>query len=266
MFDFVIASIRRRKFIFIISCLLGIAAGYFYSGMKARYYETEMIVQQNSLTRRVYYEIINNLDNLLKTRSYNDLSEELKMGIPSLKKIISIEALSITDETLSEDTSSRLGLPFKIHVKVKDNDVLSELQTSLINYLNQNPYVKRKREGQTAIFEQKLEFIDMELAKLDSLKGTYNRTLSAMRNPTTFYNNALNPAELYEHSLNLANQKESIKNWLNTETVGILIIDDFKNPENPRAVSRIFYMIAGLLAGLLLGVFLVVMSALKARL
>jgi len=52
--------------------------------------------------------------------------------------------------------------------------------------------------------------------KLDSLKETYNHSLAGMKQPASFFNNALNPAELYEHSLNLASQKEYIQNWLKT--------------------------------------------------
>ena len=106
----------------------------------------------------------------------------------------------------------------------------------------------------------------MEQKKLDSLKETYNRTLASTKLPTTFYNNALNPAELYTHSLALYNQKESILNWLNTEGNGILLIDSFKKQQRPQSISKAFLILVGLTAGLAMGVFLSIFVSLKEQL
>jgi hypothetical protein len=132
--------------------------------------------------------------------------------------------------------------------------VLPDLQIGLLSYLNGNPYVKQKREGQVAILQQKLLFIESEQQKLDSLKNNYNRMLTGMRMPSGVYNNAMNPAELYEQSFQLASQKEYILNWLNTESKGILLIDGFKHTGKRTGAPAWLIFGAGLVAGSVLGI------------
>ena len=72
-FDFVLSSIRRQKLLFFSCVLIGLLLGFSYSFYKSNYYKAEMIVQQSSLSRKAYYEIIANLNNMLKTGSYEDL-------------------------------------------------------------------------------------------------------------------------------------------------------------------------------------------------
>ena len=265
-FDFVLSSIRRHKLLFFSCVLIGLLFGLSYSIYKSNYYKAEMIVQQSSLSRKAYYEIIANLNNMIKTGSYEDLGSELKLDKQEIDKLVSVECLSLGGESLKKDTSTRIGQAFKIQVKTKDNVDLPSLQKSLVNYLNNNDYVREKREGLKKIYMQKLEFIALEQKKLDSLKETYNRTLSSTKLPSTFYNNALNPTELYTHSLALYNQKESILNWLNTEGNGILLIDGFKKQHRLQSVPKTFYILAGLVAGMAMGVFLTLFVSLKEQL
>ena len=261
--DVISNAIRRNIFLFLTCGLSGALLGYFYSSIREPYYEAEMIVQQNVLTRKTYYEIISNLNALIKTQSYSDLSTELNLDKTKVQKIILIEALGLGNESLVSDTSTKLGIPFKIYVKLTDNKVIPELRKGLVKYLNNNQYYKQKRESQLEVYKQKLAFINEQQKQLDSLKETYNRTLASMRSPTTFYNNALNPAQLYDHAFNLAVQRESIQTWLNTEANGISVIDDFKNPENPKSISKPMSAFIGLAAGIILGILLSLLVALK---
>ncbi|HWJ91378.1 MAG TPA: hypothetical protein VNR87_09720 [Flavisolibacter sp.] len=261
--DFIVLSLRRRSLLFLLCCLIGLLGGSLYFFLKPKNFETEMIVQQSVLTRKTYDGIISNLNDLIESKSYADLSAELHCPTQLAKQIVSLEALSLANESLDKDTTTRLGIPFKIRARIKTSTIAPRLQQVLVNYLNSNPYVKQTREGQTRIFLQKLEFIDQEQKKLDSLKETYNRTLASMKLPTTFYNNALNPADLYEHSLNLATQKEGIQSWLNTESHGILLIDGFKSPDNPQSFSLTKALLVGLLSGMGLGFILALLLSIK---
>jgi hypothetical protein len=265
-FDFFILSLSHNKFLFFGSCIIGLSLGFLFTRLQTRYYETEMIVQQSSLSRKAYSEIVSNLNGLIHSGSYNDLASELNMDSHSVSQVMSIETFSLADESLEKDTITKLGLPFKIQVKIRASSVAPALEKGLINYLNNNPYVKQIREGRKKIFAEKLIFIEQEQRRLDSLKDTYNHTLASMKLPTTFYNNALDPADLYKHSLDLANQKEAILNWINTEGEGMLIIDNFKRPENPQSISKTRLIIIGLMIGMALGIFFSMALSIKERL
>lgn len=263
LFEFFISSIQRNLLVFIACCLIGIGAGYIYYWQTPRYFQSEMIVRHNDLNRKAYYEIIRNLNDLLASQSYSNFSTELKLEKNDANKITSLEAIGINNDVLSADTSTKVGEPFKIIAKTSDNTSFYLLQKALLSYLNNNPYLKLTKEGQKRIYLEKLTFIERELQKLDSLKENYNVALASQRMPTTFYNNALNPAELYAHSFNLATERESILKWLNNEAEAVLLIDGFKSPANPKSASLALSLSVGLALGIVIGIITALLMALK---
>ena len=260
---FIVLSLHRKLFLFLLCCFAGLTAGYIYYWQYPRYFKTEMIVQHNDLNRKTYYEIIKNLNDLLVSQSYSNFASQLRIKDDLVKGIGYVEAVSITNEPLLSDTSTKMNLPFKIQIKTKDNSSLPALQNALLVYLNSNPYLKLVREGQKKIYADKLKFIEQEQVRLDSLKMNYNIALTSMRMPTTFYNNALDPADLYVHSLDLANEKEDILKWLNDRSESILLIDGFKIPANPQAASLTLSLLIGLSLGFVTGVIVALLAALQ---
>jgi hypothetical protein len=259
--EFIVSSIRKSLLIFFLCCLIGVAVGYLYYRLSPKYYTSEMILNHNDLSRKDYYEIINNLNSLVLTQSYSDLEKELGLKEEITKKIRSLEVLKMNGETLAKDTSTKIGQPFKIQIRFSDKIETSQLQNSIINYLNNNPYLKLTKEGQKKIFEGKLAFIEREQEKLDSLKSLYNVALASSKMSQTFYNNAMNPADIYVQSNSLANQKDAILRWLNNEAKAIVLIDGLKTPAYIEKLPRKFVLAAGLGGGIVLGFFISFMTA-----
>jgi hypothetical protein len=73
--EFIVSSIRKSLLIFFLCCLIGVAVGYLYYRLSPKYYTSEMILNHNDLSRKDYYEIINNLNSLVLTQSYSDLEK-----------------------------------------------------------------------------------------------------------------------------------------------------------------------------------------------
>lgn len=263
VFDFLILSIHRSLSIFIFSCFIGLLAGYLYYWQSPRYFSTEMIVQSNDLSRKAYHEIIGNLNNLVATQSYSGFASLLKIEEPVSRQVLHIEALSINNETLAKDTVTKIGLPFKIALKTSNNSQIPVLQKGILYYLNNNSYLRLTKDGQKRIYLERLQFIEKEQRKLDSLKENYNLTLSAMKATPSFYNNALNPADIYVHSYNLAKERENTLRWLNNESQAVLVIDGFKSPVTPQSTSWGIPLLIGLSAGVLLGILLSLLSGIK---
>jgi hypothetical protein len=133
------------------------------------------------------------------------------------------------------------------------------LQNALIDYLKNSPYLRHIKEGEKRIFTEKLKFIDYEQKKLDSLISDYRKAVATMKMPTTFYNNAIDPATLYQHALKLDSVREKTERWLNNESEAILLIDGFKSPANPQSISLGVLLIIGLNAGLIIGLSLCIL-------
>lgn len=252
-FDFLLKALKTFFLWFLLCCFLGIGISYLIYKLKPKYYESEMIVYNNELSKKDYNEIIKNLNNLLITRSYNDLSALLKLNPDKLNKIENFQAVSIINENLDKDTSTKVGQPFKIIIKFKDETNVDSLQSSIIEYLNSNPYLSKIREGQTKILTDKLDFINNQLQKLDSAQRIYNRVMLNSKMPATFYNNAMNPADLYNQSINLANEKETILKWLNNKSQAVMLIDGLKKPVYSDRISLKIWLIIGALFGAILG-------------
>ena len=262
-FDFIILSIQRRLGLFAFCCLLGLASGYIYYWQNPPYYKTEMIVHSNDLPKKAYYEILKNLDNLITSQSYTAFSSELKVAPDLSKKVVSIEAIGMNNVTLEADTSTRIGQPFKIKMKTINTQAIPVLQNALLNYLNNGPYLKLIKDGEKKIYIEKLQFINYEQKKLDSLISDYRVAVAAMKVPATFFNNAMDPAALYQHALKLDSVKENAQRWLNNKSEAILLIDGFKSPANPQSTSLVISLLSGLTVGVIIGILLVILAHIK---
>jgi hypothetical protein len=261
--EFIITAVRKFLSVFIFCCLLGLVAGYLYYLQSPRYFSTEMIVQSNNLTRKTYYEIVKNLNDLLSSQSYSNFASQLKIDESLGNQVLHVEVVGMNNEMLAKDTVTKTGLPFKIVLKSTSNAKIDLLQNGLLYYLNNNAYIILTKEGQKKIYLERLQFIDKEQRKLDSLKDNYNIALAALKTSSSFYNNALNPADVYVHSSDLADQREKILKWLNNESEGVLLIDGFKTKVNPQSLSWTIPLLIGLGVGVLLGMMLTSLLQIK---
>ncbi len=262
---FIKSAIKKNIIALLIFSIVGGLFGYSYYLLHPPYYEAEMIVQYNDLNKKTYYEIIAGLNNLLISRSYSKFSTELGISEKTAHHVNNLEAMSINNVTLKEDTSSKVGQPFKILARMKTNDIIDTMQEAIFDYLRNNPYLKRLKEGQKRIQEDMLSFIDKEQKNLDTLKANYSQTLATLKMPSTFYNNAINPADLYQQSLTLAYQKEATLRWLNNESEAVMLISPFKKTETPKKTTLKIPLLIGLASGFLLGLIISAIAELKRK-
>jgi len=246
-----------RNGLIILTCtiLTGIL-GYVFSLKTKPVYSLMMIVQHNDLTKRTYAEAIEQLNILAISRSYNQLSQELKLSEGYTSKIKSLKTFNIQGGLLLADTSTKTDLPFVIRAEVLSNSLADSLQQSLLDYFNANSYLTQRKETRKKIYEEKIVFISNELERLDSLKQQYNQFLSSSGKSAMFYNNAFNPAEIYQQSSDYQNERELVLTWLNNEIKTIKLIEGFKpsiKPVDGKMDKIILYFS---LVGILLGCFL----------
>lgn len=258
--SFIFFVARKWKFLMLAGLVLGLIAGYIYYSKKPSYYKVSMVVVFNELTKKTYAEILDQLDKLTTAESAERLAGELKVSRDIAGSILFIDAKNINNGALRLDTSTKTRQPFKIILALTNNNSADSVQTAIINYLNNSPYLKKFKEEQRRNYLDKILFIDRELAKLDSLKNEYTRSLASSGKSATIYNNAFDPAEIYVHSNELVDQKETMLSALNVEGTAISVIDGFKITSSPQSASLLKYLLAfggiGLATGFILGFFL----------
>jgi hypothetical protein len=228
---------RFRKILLSIGLILGLFFGYFYYYQRSSNFELSMILESSSLTKGTAAEIVKNLNGLITSQSYVRLARDLGISEMQARKISNVSTLTMDNEPLESDTTTRLHSPFKLVAYVSRASISDTLQQALVHYLNNKSNIRRISDEQVKIGKEKLSFIDRELAKLDSLKSEYNRFLASSKISTTFYSNAFDPAEIYKQSSALMKDKEEVLSWLNTSTEPFLVIDEFKAPVKAKSAS-----------------------------
>jgi len=255
--------IKCWYFIF-IGLFCGLLLGYTYYISKPTVYKVSMVVQYTELTKKTYAEMLDQLNKPGTSGPGNGLSAVLKIPQNIGSKVLFIDSQNMNSEPLNSDTSTKEKF-FKIIVELRDNFLSDTLQDAIVNYLNNNSYLKKLKEEQKKLYLGKLNFIDGDLRKLDSLKLAYNKFLSTPNMSATFYNNAFDPANSYIQSADLANQKDIILHWLALETSAIYIIDGFKTTVSPQSISLAGALLISGSMGLLIGFLIGFMSETKKK-
>ena len=263
--DFVGNVVKRGFLVIIIGSILGILGGYLFYKYAPQYFKTEMIVQNSDLTRRIYFEMIDGINSQIQSRSYSKLSNALGMSEEKIKGIDILKVVGVNDESLLQDTSTRIHQSFKIVAQLNNNLIIDSLQSAIINYLNKNPYSTKSKPGIKKFYEERLNFVESEIRKIDSLIINFSKSLLSSQSSPTFYNNAFNPAKLFVESNILAKEQEFLRRWLSEDQQSIILIDGFKTPENAQSVSRRASLIIGAMSGFLLGFLIASLIAIKSN-
>ena len=263
MLDFLNTVFFRHKWLLLGGLLLGLLAGYLYYLSKKKTFKLAMIVEFTELNKRTFAEIFSQLNTLILSGSHEQLAKELQIPLPVARSIGLIETFNINNEPLHKDTSTRVNQTFKVVVGVRNDRISDTLQGAIIKYLNNNPYLLRLKNSQKKTQLHKLMFIDSELMKLDSLKSEYNRFLSSGTNNSTFYNNAINPAEIYIQSSNLMGERERVVRWLDVNANPVNVINGFKMPVKPISASLQLLLLLFGLGGFILAFIIALFRELK---
>jgi len=141
--------------------------------------KANMTVSSKYITNEFCFDLLETLNNLAYEQNYNQLSYQLGMSLKNVQKIKKIEFKNFNEkyEKLDQDTIL-LGLPFKIEVIVTGPEVLDTLQTSLVNYLANQEYVKIRERINKQNLTSRIESLHSQIMSMDSLKQEAKRSLS----------------------------------------------------------------------------------------
>lgn len=258
--EFTRIVVRRKIVYIIIGAVLGVLVSLLYYYKWTQVYKASMVVIFNKLTARSYGKVVDNLNTLVATGDQEQLSRELNIPLEYAAPLIVLEARNMNDQPLSLDTSSKNFQLFKINVTLVSPIAIDTLENALLNYFASRPYMKAMGEMEKKYHLERLRAIDSDLAKLDSLKTTFNQFLASSKIPTSVYSNGANPADLFEQSTELSEQRETIHRLLYVEQNPVSLIDGFKLVKAPRSKAlpdlMFIFGAVGLFTGFLFGLLL----------
>ncbi|MBI1222265.1 MAG: hypothetical protein GC180_06635 [Bacteroidetes bacterium] len=253
-------KIIGRHFLWILLPLvLTLGYGYFkYTGQDPVYH-LEMQLTYNELYKRTYGEMIVQLNQQLQNKNYSYVAKELQMKGEDVMRIAKIEALNFAKSPLEEDVSKE-KLPFYILADVKDTRISSDLQNGLLYYLKNNPLNQERRRVNLVNLKDRLNFLEGQLAWMDSIKVNYNQQLRLGKISETT-GNEMAIDRLFSLS------DTFYKEWLGARSglesyEAVELIMGFSPGPKPQAQSFLHFMskyfILGLLAGLALTLWLAI--------
>ena len=161
--------IERNLKVIVILISMGILFGFFRFKFAKPVYQSNMILETGILDIPTSSNLILVLNDLVEGGGHEELSIKLGLSIEELSKVIKIEATDILE---NEVENARI---FKVEVEVLNNDILNVLQTAILEYLEKNPYVKKRVALETEAINKQIEYLNKEMEKLNSLKGKVSK-------------------------------------------------------------------------------------------
>lgn len=264
-----------------IGGLLG-AAYYFY---EKPYYESQMTLGSTYYRGQLIKNSIENLNSLSQEGNYKTLSRVLDIPTyqaKSLKKfeiqpIISPNLQLILDIYKDNEGGNRhldslilqnQDTTFQVLVQVYDTMAINGLDSSLVNYIKQNRYVKKRIEIERANLSNLRAKLIKESRSLDTLKRNIALSYRNQAGGRVGTNNVIlddkgtNPIEVYREDFRLYEQQLKIERllYINSE---IEIIDPFIAFAEPQSGTIEKNILKGLLAGILFSFIIIFLKIFK---
>lgn len=251
----VIRIVRKRILLLPIFLILGIGLGISgYFAFKPTF-QTKMIASSTVINYPAIAGIINTLNDLVKEANYEELSSRLKLTSDDIKSIKEISCENIIGEEIEEINNVRSKRvdeyseqeQFIINVKLTNTRIISTLQKSVVDYIENNPYIKNKIKIEKEIIQRELENIDNDLKYNDSIRLMVIAKMRSGENQNIKIDLGdfdTQQVELYERQSTLQKELELLKN--------IQIIEPFTKFQKPTSFDIPKSIVAGVTGGLFL--------------
>ncbi len=239
---------NKSIFLAAIVVVSGLTLAYGFL-LKKKFYESTMILTSNYLNKRIVDNTIEKLNLLAKEENASGLARALHIADTLADNIAKFEAKPFVAETdlielevLKEQLKSaqenaknakvidqvikRIEIEnrhaFELKVRTYNPAVISNLQNSLVNYIRDNEYIKKRIEINKQTLLEKKNKLQDELKKLDSLKGVIYANYKTMaEQPRQGSNNVIlsdrsvtNPIDVYNQDLALYNELQLVERQL----------------------------------------------------
>ena len=254
---------RKRWLLLLCFCVFGAGVGIGVFIYSTPIFSSSLILSSSTLRNDFCSDIIDNLEEIIKDNTPEQLAKTLKIDIASAKEIQKLE-FDNYDEKLKNIYKDKdtivLGRPFRIKATVYNTDVFPALQKGLVNYLESNEYSLVRKKIKTDNILLMKSKIQKQLYQLDSLKFVVTQNLVPRGNQTGFvFGQPIDPINVYKEEINLFQDDLNLSNDL-ILIDNIQVIQDFSprlRPDSPRLMRNIiiFGMLA-FLTGLLYAIYL----------
>jgi len=170
---------KRNKSLIFVFIIIGIVSVILFQNLKPAYYETkaicmsgiseyERLEQLEELSQRTAVDLINYLQINIANKDYGHLSELLSIDKDMTEKIKHIEAEQLYQQDMNEKYYALNK--FEISLSVFDNTIIDDVQKGLINYFNNNNFIKQYHKMYIDGNNRLINEIDKEINILSEMR------------------------------------------------------------------------------------------------
>lgn len=195
----VYAFLKRNLLILFSFIFIGLGIGITYSYLKPNYYSSELIGYSGVVSKTTLLEILNPLTSLVNEKNYEEVSRKLNISMDEAKSIRSLEFVQSkhTKTSNTPATDQKLGELILIKTEIYNQQILSNLEIGISNYISSNPHVSKTLNLELRKVNTLIKEVSDNINTLDSLNYSSNSnqygsalTIKGQINPVN-YNEAL---------------------------------------------------------------------------
>lgn len=171
--------ISRNKNILFGFIFFGVISVIIYQNIKPSYFETqaicmsgiaeyERIKQLEELSQRTAVDLINHLQINISNKDYSEISSLLNLTLDESKSIKTIEAEQLYQQDMNEKFYALNK--FEVRLSVFDNNAIESVQSGLINYFNNNGFIKDYHNQYLESNESLIDDIKSEMIVLSTMR------------------------------------------------------------------------------------------------
>lgn len=239
---------------FVVGSLLGLA----YNQLVPKTYESRMLVSSSILTESLSKTLAEDLFKLVKEKNLNALSDKLKISPEVASKISKIEIKNALEKSEGIKEAEKNNLT--ITCQSSDNTIWPDLQAGIINYFENNPYVKIRVEQRKAYFTEIIQKIDKELIDLNELKSRITNGQPAKSGNENLV--LFDPTTVNTKIIDLNKERFNYKNELETIN-SVQVVEGFTVFQKPISPKLSISLAAGSSFGLFIVAIIIAYKSLR---
>lgn len=285
LFIFVLDTFYKNLRLIGLLALLGALLGLGYFFYEKPFYQSQMTLGSAYYRGQLIKNSIENLNSLCRESNHKSLSRVLKIPIKQAQGLKGIEIQPIISPSLQlvldmykEEEGNKRHLDslilsnqdttFQVMVQVYDTTALNGLDSTLVNFLKQNKYVKKRIVVERANLRSRRAKLIKESGSLDTLKRNIALSYKTQANGRSGTNNVIlddkgtNPIDIYREDLRLYEQQLKIERllYINSE---IEIIEPFIAFGEPKSGTIEKNMVKGSIGGVIFAFILIFLKVVK---
>jgi uncharacterized protein involved in exopolysaccharide biosynthesis len=160
--------VAKKNFTLIVSFfVVGTLLGSVYGMFGTKVYESKMMVTSDILTESYSEKLAENLKALINDGNLALLSSRLNLTTEDAKSVGSIKIESALKDKPSKEDEKKW---FIVTVQILNQEILPSLEKGIVNYIENNEYVKIRVEQKRNLNKELIKKTDEEIQSLESFK------------------------------------------------------------------------------------------------